>query len=271
MPSTQLHSGARRTEPQRRSWTGPAVSAACLGIVTFGWSLRHEHYLLPDRGFGYTLGIVGSAAMLSILIYSLRKRSSWLRGVGPMRYWMRAHITMGLAGPIAVLFHTNFDSGSTNSSVALGSMLLVASSGIVGRFLYREIHRGFHGRKLEAEDLWNTVHERFGDLDELRASQRVLLASLQNLGRWTRSQPAGLGLVLRLAQRTSELRDLTIDLLGPDDPRVHAVERYLRALAKAVRFGVCERWFRSWHALHIPLFVLLVATLVAHVVAVHMY
>ena len=41
-----------------------------------------------------------------------------------------------MLGPVLILWHTNFKLGSINSSVALIAMLVVAASGLVGRFLH---------------------------------------------------------------------------------------------------------------------------------------
>ena len=40
---------------------------------------------------------------------------------------------------------------------------------------------------------------------------------------------------------------------------------------QAAEFSFYERIFRMWHILHMPLFCLLIATGIAHIVAVHLY
>ena len=49
------------------------------------------------------------------------------------------------------------------------------------------------------------------------------------------------------------------------------IRAYIPALVKEVQFSAYERLFSLWHALHVPLFVMLLLTGVMHVVAVHMY
>ena len=64
-----------------------------------------------------------------------------------------------MVGPILVLFHANFSLGATNSNVALISMLLVAGSGVVGRYIYTRLHARLEGHEDTLEQL-KTVGER---------------------------------------------------------------------------------------------------------------
>ena len=60
---------------------------------------------------------------------------------------------------ILILFHANFSLGATNSNVALFSMLLVAGSGVVGRYIYTRLHARLEGHEDTLEQL-KTVGER---------------------------------------------------------------------------------------------------------------
>src|SRR5205814_2919423 len=71
----------------------------------------------------------------------------------PMPSWFRFHMVLGIGGPLCILYHCNFSTGATNSNVALFSMLTVAGSGIIGRYIYAHIHNGLYGRKLEFGEL----------------------------------------------------------------------------------------------------------------------
>ena len=50
---------------------------------------------------GHTLGLVGSAMMVLMLLYSVRKRVGALRRVGPLSRWLDVHIFLGVVGPAA--------------------------------------------------------------------------------------------------------------------------------------------------------------------------
>ncbi len=68
-------------------------------------------------------------------------------------------MVLGVTGPLLVLFHANFSFGATNSNVALICMLLVAGSGVVGRYIYTRLHAHMDGHESTLEQL-RSVGER---------------------------------------------------------------------------------------------------------------
>ena len=135
-------------------------------LLLIGWSTQTERYISPKRGIGYALGIIGGSLMLLLLLYSLRKRWSWLRFLGPTPAWFRGHMVLGILGPLCILYHSNFSTGATNSNVALFCMLTVAGSGLIGRYIYAHIHHGLYGRKLQLGELRaraESLHAGSGD------------------------------------------------------------------------------------------------------------
>jgi hypothetical protein len=128
---------------------------ACAALVAWGASVREENYVSADFGLGYALGIAGLGCMTLLLLYSVRKRARALGSLGPLRGWLGVHMMLGILGPVAILFHANFRLGSTNSSVALACMLVVAASGVVGRVIYPRIHQAFYARLFA---LWHAFH-----------------------------------------------------------------------------------------------------------------
>ena len=75
---------------------------------------------------------LSASLMLFLLLYPAGKKWKFMQRIGLTRHWFRIHIVLGLVGPLLVLYHCNFKLGSTNSTVALTSMLVVAVSGIIG-------------------------------------------------------------------------------------------------------------------------------------------
>src|SRR5512134_2821753 len=70
----------------------------------------------------------------------------------------------GIGGPFLILAHSTFHIGSINAGVALGSMLLVAASGIVGRFIYVRIHHGLYGTRMTLAQLQAEAGLNAGEL-----------------------------------------------------------------------------------------------------------
>ncbi|MFO6463476.1 hypothetical protein ACK8OR_03705 [Jannaschia sp. KMU-145] len=261
-----------------------SLSAAAIG---YAWTRRLEGDLTAETGWGYALGIVGALAMLTLLLYPLRKRIVKLRVIGNVRSWFRIHMILGIVGPTLIILHANFALGSLNSSVALFAMLVVAISGLIGRLFYARIHRGLYGRRASVreylDDMETLKHEFDTDMPDpawllqtLRDYESCRLAPTQAL--WTSLGRALSGPASRFRLRREVMRRYarTVEQAGgPRRDRSQLVRRhldsYLHAVARAQSFALYERLFALWHLFHLPLFVILVIAAIVHVVGVHLY
>ena len=111
----------------------------------------------PKDGAGYWIGIAGGTILLLQLAYPLRKRARFMRRMGSAPLWFRAHMIMGIIGPLLILYHSNYSLGAPNSNVALTAMLGVAASGIIGRYFYGKVHNGLYGAHSNLQDLLEQV------------------------------------------------------------------------------------------------------------------
>ena len=145
--------------------------------IAWGWSIREEGYLSAEDGFGYWLGITGGVMMLMLLTYSLRKRWKLLRRFLTIKSWFQFHMVLGILGPLLILFHSNFHLGSLNSTVALVCMLLVSGSGLIGRYLYGNIHYGLYGEKIKLKQIQDDFALLKSDLQEFLVTEKQLAAS----------------------------------------------------------------------------------------------
>lgn len=248
-------------------------------LITKGILRREDAFLTAESGLGYTLGIVGGSMMLALLLYPLRKHVKWLRMLGPIRYWFRIHMLLGVAGPVLVLYHANFSLGSTNSNIALICMLVVAGSGLFGRLFYRKIHDGLYGRKLELGEMRQSLQLLKEQLDhaELHAS----IESLEQAALRHRPLPLAVLQMPLLRLRTRRTRRQVKQMLhtllkqGADRAQLanaaHYLRQYFTMIPRVADFSVYERLFSLWHVLHIPLFIMMIISGVIHVFAVHIY
>lgn len=110
-----------------------AVIAATTLLI--GWIISAYKIIDPHAGLGYLLGWTGASLMLLLFTYSIHKRFTWAKRIGKTTEWFNIHQLLGIFGPITILYHSNYSLGSPNSNVALFSMLTVAASGVVGRYL----------------------------------------------------------------------------------------------------------------------------------------
>jgi len=245
-----------------------------LVVLAAGWSVRGERYLIAESGIGYWLGIIGGSMMLLLLIYPLRKRFIRWPAIGSVKSWFRIHMILGLAGPVAIIFHSGFRLGSFNSSIAFVCMVIVASSGLIGRTLYRRIHHGLYGRKIHFDDLYSSsdLHGMlmggteaidFEIVDEFEQIQEALTGSHTGGNR-------SLAFYRRMKGRIGKLRKkLRRSDLGTAEKR--QIQRGLKGLHSICVLGTNEILFSYWHVLHLPLFVMLILTGFIHVAVVHLY
>ena len=269
-------------------------SLVVAALVVWGMNAHLERYLAPDRGVGYWLGIAGGSMMLLLLIYSARKRAHWLRWMGSIPAWFQIHMVLGVVGPLLVLFHANFQLGATNSNVALFSMLLVAGSGVIGRYIYTRLHAQLDGTEDSLEEL-QAVAERIrsqtttlaflpGVLDAIDREERWLANPAKGpIRRFLHVFAAGARAALarwRLHRHINQAVAKAI-AAGPPGVRAHArrigaavrsyADRRLDARRRVAEYRLYAQLFSFWHVLHIPLFFLLLIAGIAHVIAVNIY
>jgi hypothetical protein len=227
--------------------------------------------------------------MLALLIYPLRKRMPALAVIGSVGLWFRTHMVLGIVGPLAILYHSNFSLGATNSNVALFCMLIVSGSGLFGRYLYARIHHGLYGQRA-------TLRELASDAENLRKNSgalRLLPGLMDEVEKSERRIAEPMPLLVRpfiaawrQRHETRRITRLIRDAVGIVAMRSRVIHWQRERLTMAARgyvttrlmaarrvaeFEASERLFAAWHILHLPLFFILVIVGVVHVIAVHVY
>ena len=263
-------------------------------IVLVGWVWRYRSPINAEQGVGYWLGIVGATLMGLLLFYPVRKRYRFMRIFGSTAAWFRMHMALGVVGPVLILYHCNFQLGSLNARVALFCTLLVAISGLVGRYVYARIHHGLYGQRASLDEL--TARARLSAEQE-RYTASFVPGLLEAMGRFDQAvmaPPASLLgsmlLPLRLAIRTrwarialnrvvrrelhSQVASGTIS--SATGQKFEAVMRafiaeHLKRVRRVAEFNFFERLFSLWHLFHLPFLHMLVVTAIIHILAVHMY
>jgi hypothetical protein len=268
--------------------------AAVVLALWIGWINRDDNGLTPVNGLGYWLGIAGSGLMLLLLVYPLRKRIRSLGAIGTVAFWFRTHMILGVLGPVLILWHANFRLGSINCSVALVTMLVVAGSGFIGKYLYSKIHLGLYGRKAQAQEVMADVDELRGFVGADPSVADRMVAHLNAFARLGTTAPKGAltglvslamigwrGAVVQMRLMAHARRVIAAE--GKRRGRSQEVQRrqlagvkgfvtqHVNAAKKAATFAFYERLFRLWHIFHVPLFVLLVIAVVVHVFASHFF
>lgn len=285
-------------EPRRRR-RGDGVSGAALlaggvtvAVLALGLLFPTERYLSPRAGAGYALGIAGGSAMLLLLVYPLRKRLRALAFLGTTKRWFQVHMALGIVGPVLILFHSNFSLGATNSNVALACMLVVAGSGLFGRYFYARIHHGLHGRKASLAELKlyadrlrfvsSSVEFLPGLVARIDAEEQRIIGRCEHAALLLRPVLGAVGTAgarrrlqrfARAVQSESRGADAVpaASLARQREAALRYIDDRLAATRRVVEFAAFERLFSLWHALHMPLFLMLLIAGVVHVFAVHLY
>ncbi|MDB6091065.1 MAG: putative FAD-dependent pyridine nucleotide-disulfide oxidoreductase [Gammaproteobacteria bacterium] len=280
-------------KPQRLTTVG-VFSAAVVALLLIGLFLPTERYITPKRGIGYALGIMGGSMMLLLLLYSARKHVRWLKFLGPTVSWFRYHMLLGVLGPLCILYHANFGLGAANSNVALFSMLTVAGSGLIGRYIYARIHHGLYGSKLSLEELkagadgLRAHSGAFSFLPELvnrlETAEKAILTAGPHLPLLGVAKLAVVALIViksrgqmrRYIRRGLRAAAKTSPTIAAERKRLRRtafayIDKRLTATRRVSGFQAYERLFSLWHALHIPLLFILIAAGIVHVIAVNVY
>ncbi|MFZ2308895.1 MAG: hypothetical protein WAW73_01160 [Rhodoferax sp.] len=280
--------------PARPLATDTMVYLVLVTLTWLVWQISRQGYFEAGDDVGYWLGVVGGVMMLLLFTYPLRKHFRFAHGWGRVKWWFLVHMLLGVGGPMLILLHSTFHVGSLNAAVALYSMLIVALSGVVGRFIYARVHRGLRGEEVslkelqayvvpEQEDVRSrlafapTVEARLRDFEqtELKARpgwltyfRQVFLLPVKQLLVYRQCVAELQQPIRKLAAHSQWSAD---DLVRRERQARKLVRRYLTAVVKVAHFTAYEKLFSLWHVAHIPFVYLLVISAVVHVIAVHAY
>jgi len=263
-----------------------------VAVLIVGWWLRDQNLTRAADGVGYLMGILGASLMLLLLIYPLRKRLRSWHSLGSVKFWFQTHMIFGVLGPVLVVLHSNFSLGSFNSTVALVCTLVVAGSGIVGRYLYAKIHHGMHGQRVSLDEMrgsgaapdgsvsaaiFQIVRQRLATEEaQIRQSSAGVIGSFRLALRapWT-TRRLKVELTEILSDELDAMAEESTEVAAHRDRLLQTAGKYIDGrLAKLKTFSqlsAFERLFGLWHVVHFPLFLVMVLAAIVHVIAVHAY
>jgi hypothetical protein len=215
--------------------------------------------------------------MVVLLLYSLRKRLHFMQGWGNIRHWLNYHIWMGVTGPLLVIFHTTFKLGGI-VAVSFWSMIGVALSGVLGRYIYMQIPHSLSGKELSARELHELDLAMLQELEEKYRIDAETLALIQaassvsgtplrrgwaGLWDWFLEDVALPGKLQRIRRR---LRATS----GFSAAQVHAVMTLTRQKVRLRRrmafLTTAHSLLHHWHIIHRPFALVMLVIMVVHVI-----
>lgn len=258
--------------------------AATLAILVYGFgyyisgpeqraiSPKHD-FLKPSGTIGLRLGMFGALLFLVVYVYPLRKKWAWLGRQGSSKRWLDFHVLLGLTAPVVITFHSSFKFSGI-AGVAYWIMIVVALSGVVGRYIYAQIPRSLSSAALslqEAQGLSTRLAEQLKSLGILSARDIDKLLRLPDVRRAATMSLLGalwqmMLLDVRFPFRVWRLRQKMIwshgrwwSLVGlgrsenAQLERAIATAREQALLTKKLLFlSKSNRMFHLWHIIHRP-------------------
>ena len=239
-----------------------------------------QHVMLKPSGtVGRSLGILGLAMFAIMFLYPLRKRLSFLSGWGTTKNWLDYHIVLGVVAPVLILFHASFKLFNGIAGAAFWIMIVVALSGIIGRYLYSSIPR----RIDEAEMTMDEMRQLSADLAVQIEGQGVFSAEdlkplfemppieqVQAMPLW-RALLVILSLDLRRTIQLVRLRwrHGSVSQDHAEFVRVLAAIKNQASLVKNIVFlSRMSQLFQLWHVIHRPFSYSFAALALLHVIVV---
>lgn len=234
--------------------------------------------LKPGGIWGHGLGIVGTAMILLLLLYSLRKRGALGLRAGPLRRWLDIHILFGVMGPLLITLHTAMKFHGI-VSISFFSMVAVALSGVFGRYVYMQIPRDARGHALDLRKAQARVTEIQGILEN---EYGIPAESVRASGLFSATDtPAGrsklraitstIGQDFAMRRRARRLRRNLRRLGGKKLPsglinEVVELARESSLLQRRIVFlDSMNDMFHYWHVFHKPFAYIMLGIMVLHV------
>jgi hypothetical protein len=249
------------------------VAAAVVWVVWQAWDYyatplaeraHHPDYreFRPAGNVGHGLGILGSAMILLLFIYSLRKRIGFMQRWGHLGTWLRYHIFLGIAGPILITLHTSFKVDGL-VAISFWSMAAVALSGVFGRYLYQQIPRNVLGQEMGSGEIEVSNEAILVELSESHGLKDHDTAKIEDLALGPLAgRPALIGLL------TLPFANLMLSRrIKHPDPRARDLARtWILQTRRLHLFHQIRDLFHYWHVFHKPFAIIMVLVMIVHVV-----
>ncbi len=272
-----------KRDPIARLWHACGILATIALMVAAVWAARR--YGLDGR-LGETwltvrwmTGFVGLAGIAGVMAYPARKQI-YKRRAGPLRYWMLAHVYLGVIAGLVLLLHGGWKTGGLLTSLLMVSFDLVILSGLFGIACYIIVPRimtSIEGDPLLIEDLETRR-------DELRATLAETGADNAPLRQIIEQKVYGHFLSLKYLLRQYFKREELTDMLAEararfkteakqlGDPQAHtllieAIET-AATLRRVDSLIYLHRLLKIWLAPHVVSTSLMLMLMIVHIIQV---
>jgi hypothetical protein len=265
--------------PKRRTWflsfaviAGVSLLAYALVDIFAGWS--------PGATGGLVFGGVATAVMALEVLYALRRRLL----ITPLKTgqaWLQAHVYGGTLAALFVFIHIGFRWPHGTFGLALYLLTVFTTlSGLVGVMLQKTVPTTLTS-SIGVEAIYERIPDMVADL-RAQADETIKGAS-DMLQRFYGShvQPALAGPNVSFSylmdvhagreRLVTDFKGIESFLAGEDQTRASQLQQLVTRKMDLEAHYTWQNVLRRWLLLHVPLAMLLAATIVAHIAAVWRY
>ncbi len=273
-----------KSDPVARVWhlSGALVTIAIAGLM--GWAVWHYGFNQHLRGTWLTMrwvtGLVGLVGIAGVMTYPVRK-PVYRKRAGALRYWLLAHIYLGVLAGIVLLMHGGSHGGSWLTSVLMLWFDAVIVTGLFGLFCYVVVPRimtSIEGDPLLIEDLEGRRAELREELAKIGTQSEPQVRDLieRSVRRYFSSLRYLLRQYLHREELTASLAKARLQFkaeMGTLDSKENR-NLFLKAIERSATLRRVEaliylhRLLKVWLAPHVISTSIMLALLVVHIVQV---
>jgi hypothetical protein len=237
----------------------PLIGVATICILLLIWlggMISPSHHF-AGTPLGGALAVTGSLLFMSPLLYVAVKRipalKAWVTHHIPMRKVLVWHIYAGYLGMILVLLHSGHKFNSVLAASLLGTALLVVLSGIVGRYLQKQIGDDVRSKR----KVLNQLYDEYDGVSALQTNS---------------ADHAGVTFGRYKRVRALLVEGGTPQETGPNTIGAYTLARIVNLVGSIsdIESSIASReslkqWFTWWYRVHFVLAIFMYSFLILHI------
>jgi Fe-S-cluster-containing dehydrogenase component len=272
-----------RSDPVARLWHAGGIGATLAVTLLVAWAVWHFGFNQPLRGTWLTMrwmtGLGGFAGIAGVMTYPARK-PIYRRRAGALRYWLLAHVYLGLLAAIVLFIHGGSHGGGLLTLALMVSFDATIVTGLWGLLCYVVVPRimtSIEGDPLLIEDLEFRRAELRADIEKLRSgSDDETRALIDKVRSYFSSFAYLFRQYLRREELTASLAQARLrfkaEITAPPEKEKHnqilkAVERSA-VLRRVEALIYLHRLLKVWIAPHVISTSVMLALMIVHIVQV---
>lgn len=121
--------------------------------------------LRPGGGWGLLSGVAATLSIVANLLYLPRRsfKGPWIPG--SLKAWMTSHLVTGTLALLLVAVHSGMRPQDTAGGYAFYMLIVLAATGVVGRYFYALVPRAANGREAMLEELRSEMAAQSSEWD----------------------------------------------------------------------------------------------------------